>query len=243
MKTSKQQTRIFSNAAMSIAATLLLTTFSLQAHAENRYWVGGDGNWLDTSNWSTSSGGSGGASVPGAGEFARFSLSDSINRQITYEQPSSFQLASIWVNNIGSGTIELVQTQDELNAVNGVIGRGGNGTLTLSGDTFSISDILRVGSMSGSTGFITLSGAGNLFADTWMVGDDGTGTVNQTGGAATATTLILGNDLGTGSYTLDGGSLDTSYATVRDGLFTQNGGTHTITNDLITTNNFCYFFL
>ena len=27
-----------------------------------RYWVGGTGNWDDTANWSTSSGGSGGAS-------------------------------------------------------------------------------------------------------------------------------------------------------------------------------------
>lgn len=30
----------------------------------NRYWVGGTGDWSDTSNWSTTSGGSGGASVP-----------------------------------------------------------------------------------------------------------------------------------------------------------------------------------
>jgi len=29
-----------------------------------RYWVGGSGNWSDTAKWSTSSGGSGGASVP-----------------------------------------------------------------------------------------------------------------------------------------------------------------------------------
>ena len=63
MNTSKQQTRIFSKTAMSVAVTLLLTTFSLQVNAENRYWVGGDGNWLDTSNWSTSSGGSGGRDV------------------------------------------------------------------------------------------------------------------------------------------------------------------------------------
>lgn len=30
-----------------------------------RYWVGGSGNWTDISHWSTSSGGSGGASAPG----------------------------------------------------------------------------------------------------------------------------------------------------------------------------------
>ena len=30
----------------------------------NRYWVGNGGNWSDTAHWSTTSGGSGGASVP-----------------------------------------------------------------------------------------------------------------------------------------------------------------------------------
>jgi hypothetical protein len=37
-----------------------------------RYWVGGTGNWTDTARWSTSSGGSGGASVPGSGDDVVF---------------------------------------------------------------------------------------------------------------------------------------------------------------------------
>jgi hypothetical protein len=37
----------------------------------NRYWVtGGDGNWNSTTNWSTSSGGASGASVPGSSDAA-----------------------------------------------------------------------------------------------------------------------------------------------------------------------------
>jgi len=36
----------------------------------NRYWVGGSGNWSDTARWSTSSGGTGGASVPGTADYA-----------------------------------------------------------------------------------------------------------------------------------------------------------------------------
>jgi hypothetical protein len=238
MKTNKLATAILSNAAVSLAVVLLLTANSLQVHADSRHWVGGTGNWLDTSNWGTSSGGSGGASVPGAGDFVYISPSAFTPVDITYEQPSSFELLSIRVNKITAGTLTLIQTQDELNSVNGVIGRAGNGTLALSGGSFSISDTLRVGSLESGTGFINLSGSGVLSADTLMVGDDGTGTVNQTGGAASASTLILGNDLGTGSYTLDAGSLDTSFATVRDGLFTQNGGTHTIANDLTTINNY-----
>jgi hypothetical protein len=36
----------------------------------NRYWVGNTGNWNDTTHWSTTLGGSGGASVPGISDNA-----------------------------------------------------------------------------------------------------------------------------------------------------------------------------
>ena len=38
----------------------------------NRYWVGGTGTWdaSDTTHWSASSGGAGGASVPGSSDAA-----------------------------------------------------------------------------------------------------------------------------------------------------------------------------
>lgn len=38
----------------------------------NRFWIGGLGNWTDTAHWSTSSGGSGGASVPTASDDVVF---------------------------------------------------------------------------------------------------------------------------------------------------------------------------
>jgi hypothetical protein len=42
----------------------------------NRYWVtGGTGNWNSTTNWSTSSGGASGASVPGSSDAALFDAS------------------------------------------------------------------------------------------------------------------------------------------------------------------------
>lgn len=43
----------------------------------NRYWVGGAGTWNDTNtaNWSTSSGGASGASVPGSADVAIFNAS------------------------------------------------------------------------------------------------------------------------------------------------------------------------
>src|SRR5580700_6553775 len=51
----------------------LLITSSLHVHAASRYWVGAlSGNWSSTLNWSSSSGGLGGSSVPGAGDNVFF---------------------------------------------------------------------------------------------------------------------------------------------------------------------------
>ena len=47
---------------------LLLTP--LAVHSADRYWVGGTGNWNQTSHWSTSTGGVGGETVPGSGDNA-----------------------------------------------------------------------------------------------------------------------------------------------------------------------------
>jgi hypothetical protein len=52
----------------------------------NRYWVGGTGTWdaTTTTNWSTSSGGSGGASVPSTADVAIFdSLSNATSYTVT----------------------------------------------------------------------------------------------------------------------------------------------------------------
>lgn len=60
-----------------------------------RYWVGGQGNWTDTSHWSTTSGGSSGAAVPlytddvyidansGASNFNIFELNGNVARNLT----------------------------------------------------------------------------------------------------------------------------------------------------------------
>ncbi len=54
---------------------LILSLYCLgsQLHAANRYWVSaGSSNWNNTTNWSTSSGGTGGASVPTNSDVAFF---------------------------------------------------------------------------------------------------------------------------------------------------------------------------
>jgi hypothetical protein len=56
---------------------LILTSFFViiscfSVSAANLYWVGGTGNWNDTSHWSTANGGAGGAGVPAAGDDVFF---------------------------------------------------------------------------------------------------------------------------------------------------------------------------
>lgn len=56
----------------------------------NRYWVGGTGTWTDTARWSTTSGGAGGASVPGASDAAIFDANSgggtvSLNLSVTLQ--------------------------------------------------------------------------------------------------------------------------------------------------------------
>ena len=50
----------------------------------DRYWVGGSGTWssLNTSNWSTSSGGAGGASVPTAADNVFFDVNSNKRLQL-----------------------------------------------------------------------------------------------------------------------------------------------------------------
>jgi len=47
--------------------------FAFSGFSANRYWVNvAASNWNNTANWSTVSGGAGGASVPGSGDIAIF---------------------------------------------------------------------------------------------------------------------------------------------------------------------------
>ena len=49
-----------------------LIIFSERLVASNKYWVGNGGSWNDITHWSTSSGGTGGASAPSSGDIAIF---------------------------------------------------------------------------------------------------------------------------------------------------------------------------
>jgi len=57
----------------SLPVIIVFLSLSNFVNAQNRYWVSaGASNWNNMANWSASSGGPGGATVPGAGDVAIF---------------------------------------------------------------------------------------------------------------------------------------------------------------------------
>ena len=101
----------------------------------NRYWVTGFSNdWSDTSNWSTTSGGIGGSSVPGSSDDAIFD-SNSANHSCTLDQNVN---VNSWTYSSYSGTVDCV-TFDVTTAGNfggrtGTYLYMGTGTFTIGGD-------------------------------------------------------------------------------------------------------------
>jgi T5SS/PEP-CTERM-associated repeat protein/autotransporter-associated beta strand protein len=118
-----------------------------------------------------------------------------------------------------------------------IVGDYGTGTLTIeNGATGAISGPIDLGSFSGSSGTVTVTGAGSTLQTfaTLNVGDSGTGTLNvQDGGAVTAVSASLGFSPGSsGQVTVagTGSSLTTSFGLIigyfgAGALTVLNGGT------------------
>lgn len=72
----------------------------------DRYWVGGSGSWATAANWSATSGGAGGASVPTAADNVFFNSSSSAG-SYTVTFSSSPTCANITIGAPASGTLTL----------------------------------------------------------------------------------------------------------------------------------------
>lgn len=76
----------------------------------NRYWVGGTGTWsgANTANWSTTSGGTGGASVPGSTDIAIFDTNSNTTgsgASYTVTFTAGGSVAGIQMDNPSAGTL------------------------------------------------------------------------------------------------------------------------------------------
>jgi len=104
----------------------------------SRYWVAGSpGNWSSTANWSASSGGAGGASVPISSDNVYFNASG-----------------------IGGCTLDTAGTADSLTMVNGYSGTVAFGTNAIT--TVGTTDLRSGGSFTGTTGGLVMGATGTL---------------------------------------------------------------------------------
>ncbi len=146
-----------------------------------RYWVGGTGNWDNstTTHWSTSSGGSGGASVPGSSDDVILDASS------------------------GGGTVSLTVTPVTVKSITAGLFTG---TLDLSGGsvlscgTFSITTGGGGSSLSVVMGALSLflTGTGTVFDGTFPSANSfnpGTSTVFVTEGSTAAKAIVTANIL------------------------------------------------
>ncbi|RLA16261.1 MAG: hypothetical protein DRQ62_16455 [Gammaproteobacteria bacterium] len=222
-----------------LCSSLISAVFAPAAHAADRWWVCGTGTnlWSFNSCWSTTSGGTGGATLPQVGDAARFEFNDSINRTIYLTSSTMTSgLATVAMGNGGLGTIELIQTAGSLTSTIEAIGSDVGGTVTYTQQggtnttTGSFGGLLIGGS--GSTGTYNLQG-GILSTVEQNVGWTNIGTFNHSAGSNTSTEdFNLGTfSSGNGTYNLSGTGLLTTYDVYigkkGTGTFIQTGGTHT----------------
>lgn len=73
----------------------------------NRYWIGNGGSWSDTAHWSTTSGGSGGASFPFTNDTANFDTNSFSATGQTVTCPNGFEVKNIVCSATNSPTLQL----------------------------------------------------------------------------------------------------------------------------------------
>lgn len=137
--------------------------------------------------------------------------------------------------NLSGGTFNLTNTNADLTVGNGT----GAAVFNHSGGTINaVGSYVYVGS--GTAGFATygLSASGVLNASRVIVGNNYSGTFNQTGGSANVDNLYLGSSVAgsTGTYNLSAGTLTTTFDIVGNsgrGTFKQSGNS---THNVITLN-------
>lgn len=191
--------------------------------AVTRYWVGGTGTWdrTTTTNWSASSGGAGGASVPTSVDTVIFnSASNATAYTVTLAAAINLRVGPLTINGPAAGSVTIAGT--------GILNCHGNVTIASTG-------VLRTG-----TGLTVLTGSttGKTFSSGVLFTSGGGLTVNGVGCG-----WALGAAWSSAGFTLNNGSFDTAgYAFAFSNFTTTAGmatslswGASTLTNNATAT--------
>jgi hypothetical protein len=194
-----------------------------------RFWVGGTGTWdsSTTTNWSTTTGGAGGASVPGTSDDVTFDGSSG-GGTVTVNFGGLITILSITITNF-TGTLDFTSQTSGV-TLTGTTGFGGGGaatkTLNLGSGTFTISNAGANWDSSGAG--LTLNAGTSTITFT---ASTGTSFQRFFGGNKTYNNVTIGANAEQALF-LSGGGCTIAALTVnapRVVSFT-GGGTYTVTN-------------
>ncbi len=196
---------------------ILFLLAGLSAHAAKRYWVAASAStWNSTANWSSSSGGAGGSSVPTSSDTAYFdgngTGNDTLDVNVSVKR---LEIAAGYTGTIVQGTYTVtIGTSGAV--LSGGTFAGGSGNITVSG-AFTISGCAFTstsGTLSTSANFTVSSGS--------FTHNNGTLLLNAT------STLTISNAGGTTFYNL------TFAPTVANSIFTITSTTTLTASNLLT---------
>lgn len=161
----------------------------------NRYWVGGTGTWNTTSttNWSTSSGGASGASVPGTNDAVIFDAnSNTGTNDFTVTIGASVNCQTLNTTGIDPATAMTV---------------AGTNNLTVTGNTFTLTNKVSWT----NTGTLSFTQTGNNTINITTAAVSIASNISVGGGSTTTTTFnFVDNFTTTGSFTWVRGALTTT---------------------------------
>lgn len=184
----------------------------------DRYWVGGTGTWdsSSTTHWSTSSGGSSGASAPTTSDNAIFDANSNTGTNdftVTIgTTPSCSQLIVSGIDPANAMTVD------------------GTGVLTVAGPAFTLTNKVswtHTGTLTftGAVGNVTVTSAGVSLSCDVTVNTTGS-TVSLSGNLTTASTktvTLTRGILSLGTYTLSAGAFSSTGSNSRTLAYSTNG--------------------
>jgi photosystem II stability/assembly factor-like uncharacterized protein len=229
-----------------------LLAFCIQSQAADRYWIAtGAANWNSTANWSTTSGGSSGASVPGSSDIAIFNGSGTGSCTIN----AAVNVAGIDVQSGYTGTISQGANTITVGTSNATFAGGTftggssaitiNGTVTFSGTAFtSTSNTLTFNSTVTATGGSFTHNSGTVtFSSSSAQTIPAVNFYNLTSSSTGSRTLASSGTIGvaavftpsTNTYTLTGSTVDFNGGTQNIPAFTFNNLTCSGSGDKTAT--------
>lgn len=235
---------------LSIAVfSLLLILISNSAFGAKRYWIKATaGKWNNTANWSSTSGGAGGSSVPGASDTAYFdgngTGNDTLDMNVSVKYLS---VAGGYTGKIVQGTYTVTIGTTGAALAGGTFEGGSanitlTGALTISGCAFTSTSgtlttssnftVNGTGSFTHNSGVMKFTATNTITGSVTMYKVEFAPTATATYTIASGTTLTITNTLtisGTVTATLNTGNINVSGDVVITNSGTGSGGSATLT--------------